>query len=278
MKSKRKIKRNYWISAAFILILGILAACNSGSSNTLHEIPKGFEGPQLISVSSNSATIRFDTGVPTVCNAPYGQDTNYGDVATIPMLSGATKDHVLTFSGLEAGTIYHYKIIATDNQGNVYQSGDFTFTTDLADENAQTNWLSIASGAVVVDVSSNFNGVANDGNFGANSAVDENRGTEWSSAGDGNAAFIELALVKEIQLSQLVVHTRSMSNDTSQVFSFNVVTEKGESFGPFELPDANSGHQFDVSIVASRLRFEVIDSNGGNTGFVEIEGFGIATE
>ena len=56
-----------------------------------------------------------------------------------------------------------------------------------------------------------------------------------------------------------------------------MVTENGEVFGPFELPDADSAHEFEVSIVAKSLRFEVVDSNGGNTGFVEIEAYGIAT-
>lgn len=270
--------RQVLLTASLLILAGLLSACSAGASiKTLDDIPDGFDGPELLIVGEDSATIRFDTGVPTVCNAPYGEDTSYGDVATIPMLSGATEDHVLTFSGLEAGTIYHYKIIATDNQGNIYQSGDFTFTTNAASGKQETNWLSLDAGASVVAVSSNFSGAANDESFGANSAIDENRGTEWSSAGDGNEAFIEVALAEQVAISRLVVHTRSMSNDTAQIFAFAVVTDNGERYGPFELPDANQGHSFEVDFMASSLRFEVVDSNGGNTGFVEIEAYGEAS-
>ena len=71
------------------------------------------------------------------------------------MLSGATLDHVLTFSNLEPQTTFHYQIIATDNQGNVYQSEDFTFTTEASSaEQMGINLLSLEAGARVVEVSS----------------------------------------------------------------------------------------------------------------------------
>jgi hypothetical protein len=258
-----------------ILLVGILlSACGGTGSGHLEDIPNGFDGPELLIVGSDSATIRFDTGVPTVCNAPFGETEDYGEVATIPMLSGATLDHVLTFNGLEADTEYHYKIIATDNAGNVYQSGDFTFRTAAVDESLGSNWLSLEAGAQVVDVSSNFGGAANDETWGANGAIDGNRGSEWSSAGDGDAAFIDIELAETVRIDQLVVHSRSMSNDTAQIFAFQVRTDADEIYGPFQLPNADEGHVFEVDITASSLRFEALETSGGNTGFVEIEAYG----
>jgi len=96
--------------AIFFLAL-MLSACGSSQSEgilTIEDIPNGFDGPEVLTVGTDSASIRFDTGVPTVCNSPFGKTTDYGEVATIPMLSGATLDHVVTFSGLEANTIYHF--------------------------------------------------------------------------------------------------------------------------------------------------------------------------
>jgi len=265
---------------ALILFAGLLlSACGGTVSGSLADIPNGFEGPELLIVGSDSATIRFDTGVPTVCNAPFGETEDYGEVATIPMLSGATIDHVLTFSGLEADTDYHYKIIATDNEGNVYQSGDFTFRTSAKDDSLGSNWLSLEAGAQVIDVSSNFGGAANDETWGADGAIDGNRGSEWSSAGDGDAAYIEIGLADTIRIDQLVVHSRSMSNDTAQIFSFQVRTNTDEIYGPFQLPNTDEGHVFEVEITASSLRFEALETSGGNTGFVEIEAYGeIVTE
>ncbi len=270
-----KLRLQQYVFIALLLVSALIAGCSSeAGSHSLDDIPNGFAGPIILGVTENSASIRFDTGVPTVCNAPYGLDTNYGDIATIPMLSGATKDHIVTFSGLEAGSTYHYKIVVTDNQGQVYQSGDFTFTTEAVSADKETNWLALEHGASIAEVSSNFGDAANDDSWGANSAIDNNRGTEWASDGDGNNAFIEINLAQEIAISRLVVHTRTMSNDTAQIYSFEVLTNSGESHGPFELPNAEEGHEFMVEFMASSLRFLVLDSNGGNTGFVEIEAFG----
>jgi hypothetical protein len=245
----------------------------------LADIPGGFEGPAVISKTSFSATIRFDSGVPTVCNAPYGETTDYGQVATLPMMDGATLDHVLTFSNLKPDTLYHYEINATDNQGNVYQSGDFTFRTEpeQADPNAgETNWLSLQSGARVRAVSSNFSGARNDETWGAESAIDGRPDTAWSSDGDGNQAFIEIELPQAVHFERLLVHTRSMSNNTAQIYSFSITTGSGEVYGPFELEDAAQAYTFEVDFTADVLRFEAVDTNGGNTGFFELAGFGQA--
>jgi hypothetical protein len=65
-----------------------------------------------------------------------------------------------------------------------------------------------------------------------------------------------------------------MTNDTAQIFSFTVTTETGETFGPFDLDDASSLYEFDVDFAASSLRFDAVETNGGNTGFVDIYAFG----
>ena len=40
------------------------------------------------------------------------------------------------------------------------------------------------------------------------------------------------------------------------------------------LPISSSVHYFDVELTAKKLRFETVDSSGGNTGAVEIEVYG----
>lgn len=248
---------------------------------TLNDIPNGFDGPTIIDITSTTATIRFDTGIPTVCNAPYGETAEYGQVATIPMLNGATLDHVLTFPDLKPDTTYHYRITVTDINGRVYQSEDFTFTTLPEEETAvpqKTNWLSLAAGAKVTGVSSNFGGATNEDAWGANMAIDGRTSTAWSSNGDGDNAWIEITLPQKTHIRQLEVWTRTMSNNTAQIFSFTVTTETGDTFGPFDLPDANQPYLFDVDITAERLRFDAEVTNGGNTGFVELAAYGEPAE
>lgn len=251
----------------------LAAACSTQASGlTLDDIPGGFSGPTVLSTTSGSATISFDSGVPTVCNAAYGTTTNYGQVATIPMLDGATLDHALTFIDLEPDTTYHYRITVTDENGNVYQSDDFIFMTEPEGTNELgTNWLSTAD---VIAVSSNFGGAADADTWGADSAIDGRSGSAWSSDGDGDEAFIEFELEQPVRVHTILVHTRSMPDDTAQIFTFTITNDAGETFGPFELPDASQPYSFNLDTTTQMLRFEVETSSGGNTGLIEIEAYG----
>ena len=47
-----------------------------------------------------------------------------------------------------------------------------------------------------------------------------------------------------------------------------------ETFGPFDLPDADRLYTFPVELVARKLRFAAVETNTGNTGAVEIAVYG----
>jgi hypothetical protein len=136
----------------------------------------------------------------------------------------------------------------------------------------------LQAGARVVAVSSNFGGAANDGTWGANSAIDGNRGTAWSSNGDGNDAFIEVELAEPAQVYAVEVWTRSMSDGTAQILAFTLTTDTGNVLGPFELADATEPYRFDIDVVTQSLRLDVVDSSGGNTGLVEFAVYGTPIE
>jgi hypothetical protein len=126
-----------------------------------------------------------------------------------------------------------------------------------------------------VAVSSNFGGAANDQAWGADNAIDGQRGTAWSSNGDGNEAFIEIELAQPAQVYAVEVWTRSMSDGTAQIFAFTIATDGGEVLGPFLLEDAGKAHRFDVDMVARSLRLDVVESSGGNTGLIEFAVYGV---
>ena len=65
-----------------------------------------------------------------------------------------------------------------------------------------------------------------------------------------------------------------MSNGTAIAKAFTITTDGGETFGPFELPDASSTYDFEVDIEAQTLRFNLMDTTGGNTGVVDIAVYG----
>ena len=135
------------------------------------------------------------------------------------------------------------------------------------------NLALLENGAAVVGVSSNYQDGPNDSAFGANNALDGDPATEWSSNGDGDEAWIEIELPEVTQVRTIGFWTRTMG-DSAQVFSVRVLTDRDEIYGPFELGDAASVYYFDTDFTAQRLRFEVVDTSGGNTGAIEIEIYG----
>ena len=181
-------------------------------------------------------------------------------------------------TGLEPDTIYHLTFGGIGPDGTVYGYRDLTFRTKPAgadpEQNAQGENLALAeNGGRVSSVSSNYGSPSMDSSFGANNVLDGNSSTQWLSQGDGNGAWIEIELAQYSHVTSLGFWTRTMGT-SAQIASFRVITDRGEVFGPFDLADASSVHYFDVEITAKKLRFETVDSSGGNTGAVEIEVYG----
>ena len=143
------------------------------------------------------------------------------------------------------------------------------FTPQIRGENV----AAIEKGARVVGVSSNYGNAANDSAFGADNVLDGDPGTGWSSNGDGDNAWIEIELLAETRVTSIGFWTRTMGI-SAEVFSFRVITDRGEVYGPFELGGAGSIYYFDTDLTAERLRFESVNTSGGNTGALEIEVYG----
>ncbi len=140
-------------------------------------------------------------------------------------------------------------------------------------QNKGKNVAAAETGARVVGVSSNFGNAANDSAFGADNVLDGDPGTEWSSNSDGENAWIEIELPVETHVTSIAFWTRTMGT-SAQIFSFRVITDRGDVVGPFELSDAGSIYHFETDLTAKRLRFESVDTSGGNTGAIEIEVYG----
>jgi hypothetical protein len=244
----------------------------------LQEVTAG-QPPQIVEITDRDAVLVFESSLPLACSVVYGTTTGYGSIAVDQdMDGGAHTDHRPLLVGLEPDTEYHYRVQGAAPDGTLYVSEDATFRTAPAQERTETNLASLAAGARVVAVSSNFGGAADDGPWGANSALDGNRGTAWSSDGDGDGAFIEVELAGPARLSAVEVWTRTMSA-SAQIFRFTLTTDAhtgrgAEVLGPFTLPDATKAYRFEVDVTARSLRLDVVESNGGNTGLVEFAAYG----
>lgn len=275
--------------ALLIVVLVALVACAAPAESTsavlpLAEMPGGVAGPNVVDNLGTSVVVEFTSGVSTVCNVAYGTDDSYGMLATMPMMGGAIQDHAVTLTGLSPNTTYHYRVTLTDELAQVYQSEDLTFTTGASEASPAEprpegeNVASLDAGSRIAGVSSNFGAGDNDSSFGANNAIDGQSNTEWSSNGDGDDAWIEIELPDAYDVYAIGFWTRRMPNDTAQIFSFTVTNDDGDTYGPFDLPDANQIYYFPLEFTARTLRFEAVNTNTGNTGAVEIEVYGEARE
>lgn len=230
--------------------------------------------PRIADLGGQDGTLLFVSSVPLACSVVYGETPAFGQVAVDQdMDGGAHTNHHPAISGLKPDTLYHYRVQGTAADGTLYASSVMTFRSPKAAAGGPVNLASLTEGARIVAVSSNYGSAPNDGSWGANNAIDGRRTTEWSSNGDGDGGYVEIALAREARLGAVEVWTRSMSNNTAQIFKFTITTDSGQVLGPYELPDASKPYRFAIDVTAKSLRLDVVASNGGNVGLVEFAAY-----
>lgn len=226
-----------------------------------------------------TASLPIETRVPVACTVVYGTTTDFGQLSLDMDMAGGTHSvHNPLLSGLAPETAYYFRVQGVDDAGIVYLSEVMTFTPPAFSDAPTENLLAPERGAEVLGYSSAFGGADPAATWGILNAFDGSPNSAWSSAGDGNDAWVEVRLAERSRIDRVEFWTRTMPNDTAQIFAFTVTTETGETYGPFELPDADQAYTFEVEIVAETLRFDVVSSNGGNTGAVEIAVYGAPVE
>ena len=223
-------------------------------------------------VTASSATLRFTSTIEVACVVVFGLDDGFGQLALDQDMGGsAHSDHRVVLRGLEPDTEYHYRLQGSDPQGNFYASRVMRFRTPAATAKVDlgTDVARLELGARVVEVSSNFGGGDNQSRWGADNVLDGDPGSEWSSDGDGDAAFITVELAEETEVSGFGLWTRTMGT-SAQISSFEVIAEDGSSYGPYALDNADGMHVFPAEARGTRFTFRVVASSGGNTGAVEL--------
>jgi hypothetical protein len=225
--------------------------------------------------NDGTATLPIHTSVPVACSVVYGTTAEFGSLSTdLDMDGGTHSDHNPLLTGLEPETEYFFRAQGVDDNGVVYLSEVMTFTTPPADTTVTENLASPDMGAEIVGYSSAFGGAGINDRWGAAAAFDDNPNSEWSSAGDGSEAWVEVKLDGRARIDSVEFQSRAMSDGSAITLAFTITTDEGEVLGPFTLPDANSRYDFDVAIEAETLRFDLMDTTGGNTGIVDVAVYG----
>ena len=87
------------------------------------------------SITVSGGTISWSTNETSDSQVDYGTTTGYG--SSTALVSTLVTSHSASLSGLQAATLYHYRVKSRDAAGNLATSADFTFTT-AADTTAPT--------------------------------------------------------------------------------------------------------------------------------------------
>ncbi len=222
---------------------------------------------EVSDVSPTSATLRVTTDVDLACVVVFGRDTRFGSLALdLDMGSAAHRDHVVTMRGLEPDTEYVFRMQGSAADGTFYASEVYSFRTAPAAAVDRPAWRNVATsdaGARVVDASSEFGS-----SFAAERAIDGSSATEWSSRGDGDAAFLTVELPERVDFVGFGVWSRTMGS-SAEIRRFVVETEAGDVFGPFDLASAAERSTYPAEGAAQRFTLRVLESTGGNTGLIE---------
>ena len=269
------------LTIIFLVLVGaVLAACTPQITPSLDDRVQPLSdilasGPEFTSITSETALVLAETTISVVCAIVFGTTPDYGLIATdTDMAGGGHTEHHPLLTGLKPDTQYFARLQGIGPDGTLYSSEEYTFRTLPASSvDGEPNLALVENGAQIVGVSSNFDNGANDSTWGALRAIDGDLATAWSSDGDEDEAWIEIELPEETLITRIGFWTRTMGS-SAQIYSFQIVTDQGETFGPFDLADAVQSYIFETDFTAKRLSFEVLTSSGGNTGAVEIELYG----
>ncbi len=178
------------------------------------------------------------------------------------MQDGAHEDHGPLLGGPTPDTDYQYTLQGADEAGTVYRSDVMTFRTPPAVESDLGS--NIATAATVTDASSSFSD-----EFAPDNAIDGDLATERSTAGDSDAAWIEIDLGEPREITGVAIRTREMGDGTAVTENFTITVDDGTTLGPY--PAGVEAIAFDEPVTTGSVRLDAVRTTGGNTGASEIE-------
>ena len=267
-------------SIAFVAVIALAAGCGNDDEPTSAVHP--FEEIQATEFvfendpnTPDRGIFRVTTTEPTICAIVWGPTEALGNFNnSLAMTGTGIAEHDVALPGAVAGETYYFRVQGSTADGTLYQSELATFALPVRAATAPGDALpsgvgeNIAVTATVSEVSSEFS----DAWAGAN-AIDGDAQTEWASKGDGGESFITVDLGESRAVAGVEFVTRSMADGSAVTLTYSVVVDGGERYGPFPAGTPARGAVQVVVFEGESLRFEVVETTGGNTGAIEIRVF-----
>jgi tetratricopeptide (TPR) repeat protein len=114
-----------------VLVVGIGSGCGGGGGDGGGPEPDVTPpiitgGPNTSGIDHQGATVTWSTDENATSIVKYGKTTSYSDSV---VSTAFVKSHSAKLTGLDALTLYHFKVFSADEAGNRVDSSDRTFTT-----------------------------------------------------------------------------------------------------------------------------------------------------
>lgn len=266
-----------WVTLA--LVVGLFAAaCSSSSSSSEGELLE-FSQVQDSEFAFDADPTDLDRGIfrvrttePMICTIVWGETEDFGNFNNSLAMNGTgIIDHDVFLPGAEAGREYFFRVQGSTADGRQFRSETGTFTIpetdsdDAASADEPPHGANLALDATIVDVSSVFGR-----GWEPENAIDDDTGTEWASAGDGDSGFITIDLGSPQAVVGVEFLTRSMLDGSAATEMYTVTVDGGETFGPFPAGTPANPRFAAVAFTGQVIRFEVETSTGGNVGAIEL--------
>ncbi len=266
-----------------IALLVLLAACGGSDAAAETEV-RPFEEIQASEATFEAdpadpsrAIFRVTTTEPAICAIVWGETEALGHFNNSLAMNGTgIVQHDVFLPGALPGETYYFRVQGSTADGTLYQSELETFTvpepegaSPVVNDTMADHGPNLARDAAIADVSSEFSDA-----WSAANAIDGDMSTEWSSAGDGNEAFIVLDLGAPQDIGGVEYITRSMADGTAITTEYWVIVDGGEALGPFAAGTPADFRFQELDASGQLVRFEARDTTGGNTGAIEVRVFG----
>ncbi len=140
---------------------GILALTNA--LNLIVDATAPVLSGVIVNPAVQTADVTWSSDKAGTSQADFGLTASYG--LTTSLNSQRVKAHLLTLTGLDPDTTYHFRVRSRDLAGNETASGDYTFTThtapDLQVQNLAASGTFSAGGNIVVSWADTNSGAGN---------------------------------------------------------------------------------------------------------------------
>jgi hypothetical protein len=257
--------------------LGLLVAACGGTGSAVRPFSE-VQATEFVfeadPTNPSRAIFRMETTEPMICAIVWGETESLGNFNNSLAMNGTgIVRHDVFLPGAEPGVEYFYKVQGSTADGTLYETELLTFVIpesnapEGGDEDIE-HGDNLSLMGTVVETSSEFSDT-----WAGTNAIDGDTTTEWATSGDGDDAFIVIDLGSAEDIAGVEFLTRSMADGTATTTEYTVTVDSGDTFGPFPAGNLADTRFIELVTTAKVLRFDIVNSTGGNTGAIEIRVF-----